>query len=174
ANGGTATTLADASTNRGGTWSRDGVILFAPTFLSPLFRISQNGGGATGVSRLDEKQHEVSHRWPSFLPDGKHFLYTSRSHGIWVGSLDPSEPPRKLLAENSHAIYCQGFLLFSRGAILMAQPFDAARREAKGDAAAIAESVQWDPGTNRSTFSAAERGMLVYHFGLVESQLRSV
>ena len=172
ANGGTATTLSDASTNRGGTWSGDGVILFAPTFLSPLFRISQNGGGTTAVTRLDEKQHEVSHRWPSFLPDGKYFVYTSRAHGIWVGSLDTSEPPRKLLAENSHAIYRQGFLLFSHGSILMAQPFDAARREVKGDAAPIAESVQWDPGTDRSTFSVAEHGVLVYHSGLSRSPKR--
>src|SRR6185369_1137168 len=73
ARGGTAVTLADAASARGGTWNRDGVIVFAPTISSELYRISAGGGRPEQVTKFERKQ--VRHRWPWFLPDGKHFLY---------------------------------------------------------------------------------------------------
>ena len=74
ASGGPALTLCDAATARGGSWNQDGVILFAPGVTLPLFRVSSAGGTAIPVTRLDQSKGVTSHRWPFFLPDGKHFL----------------------------------------------------------------------------------------------------
>ena len=94
ATGGPVTDIADAPDARGGTWSPAGVIVFQPIYRdSPLLRVSDQGGRAEPVTTLDIKQDDVSHRWPSFLPDGRHFLYFGVSvndgrRGVYVGSLD--------------------------------------------------------------------------------------
>jgi hypothetical protein len=86
--GGHAQSLADARRGRGGTWNREGVIVFAPDITGTLYRIS-SGGGATPVTQLDSSRQENSHRFPYFLPDGRHFLYyaqpTARKHGDLLG-----------------------------------------------------------------------------------------
>jgi hypothetical protein len=69
--GGAPLTVATAASGRGGTWNADGVILFAPTQAGPLFRVAASGGQAVAVTTLDRQR---SHRWPVFLPDGRHFL----------------------------------------------------------------------------------------------------
>src|SRR5215469_15496247 len=74
ASGGTPVELCDASSGRGGTWNREGVILFTPTVVSPLQRVSAAGGTASPVTSVDTSKNETSHRWPHFLPDGRHFL----------------------------------------------------------------------------------------------------
>src|SRR5260370_12149087 len=67
--------LCDAPNGRGGTWNRDGVIVFAPDSVGGLFRISSTGGSAVEITKQDASRFETSHRWPVFLPDGIHFLY---------------------------------------------------------------------------------------------------
>jgi len=104
--GGPPQTLCDAPTSQGATWNRDGVILFTPNILSPLHRVSSAGGPATPVTTLDPSREEVSHRWPYFLPDGKHFLFFARSNqpeksGFHVGSLDSKEVKRLLAGDSS-------------------------------------------------------------------------
>jgi Tol biopolymer transport system component len=93
ASGGAVQVLCQAPDGRGGTWSRNGDILFAPTSTSGLSRISAAGGAVTPVTRLDQRLAQHSHRWPQFLPDGRRFLYLGLSTGaaggaIFVGSLD--------------------------------------------------------------------------------------
>ena len=68
--GGLPQVLADAPVGRGGTWSRDGVIVFAPSTTGPLMRLSASGGTAVMTTRLDQTRHQ-SHRWPHMLPDGR-------------------------------------------------------------------------------------------------------
>jgi hypothetical protein len=75
ASGGPALTLCETPFPRGGTWNQDGVILFAPSPIAPLYRISASGGAATLATTLDPSKNEVAHGWPYFLPDGHHFLY---------------------------------------------------------------------------------------------------
>jgi Tol biopolymer transport system component len=169
--GGTVSVLADGSTARGGAWNQDDVILFAPGLTSGLVRVAASGGAATPVTCLNEKQQELSHRWPSFLSDGKHFLYTSRGHGVFVASLDISEAPRRLLTESSNALYSQGFLLYTHANTLLAQRFDPARREFAGAAATVAQSIQTEQDSDRSCFSASANGLLAYHSGPGQSQL---
>ena len=127
--------LADAA--GGGTWSRTGMILFAPTFNSGISLMPAAGGEARQVTTLDPASHEISHRWPRFLPDGRHFTYLAESpqeHAIYMASLDPRERKR-IAATQSAAVYAvapagPGHLLFLRNGALMAQRFNPGRAAA--------------------------------------------
>jgi Tol biopolymer transport system component len=166
--GGTPMSLCDAPLGRGGTWSKDGVIVFAPDFRSGLFRVSASGGIPVAVTKVDSSKHST-HRWPYFLPDGKHFLFLALNHAspagentaIYVASLDGKEN-RALVHSKASAIYASGHLLFLHGNTLMAQPFDAGRRELTGERVPVAANIQSDPGTWRPVFSASDTGLLIY------------
>jgi len=165
--GGPATTLCDAQFGRGGTWNRDGVIVFTPSTQSPLYRVSSAGGEATLATALDTSRLETSHRWPYFLPDGRHFLYLVRSskqehQGIYVGSLDTQEAKRLAPADLSMAYAPPGYLLFVREGILLAQPFDAGGLEFTGEAYPVAAHVWFDAGFSYGAFSVSENGVLAY------------
>jgi serine/threonine protein kinase len=175
--GGPPVPLCDAGTSRGGTWNRDGVILFQPG-LGGLFRVSAAGGQPAPVTQLDKARGEVTHRWPQFLPDGRHFLYDTRftqteNNGIYLGSLD-SNQRRRLVNTNSKAVYVSpGYLLFVRGGSLMAQPFDGTRLEIRGEAFSIADQVSYNSGNAWGAFSASENGVLSYMTRkMARSQLR--
>ena len=109
--------LADARDPAGATWSRDGIILFTPRAGGPLFRVSASEGPATPLFELDKSRQEISHGWPHFLPDGRHFLYgvmsvDARRNGVYLASLDGKEP-RLLIGEAERAVYsASGHLLF--------------------------------------------------------------
>jgi serine/threonine protein kinase len=75
--GGPVVTICEAERGVGGTWGRDGTILFAPTPSSPLFRVPSSGGKPAPVTKFDQKRPETMHRYPVFLPDGRHFLYAA-------------------------------------------------------------------------------------------------
>ena len=90
--GGPPVTLCDASDGVGGTWNRDGTIVFAPNQTSGLFRVSAAGGAPAPVTTLDAAKKEQAHRWPWFLPDGRRFLYVATPPTtVYVGSLDSEE-----------------------------------------------------------------------------------
>ncbi|MDA2938425.1 hypothetical protein MYX75_09205, partial [Acidobacteria bacterium AH-259-A15] len=170
ASGGAALTLAEASLGLGGTWSRDGTIVFAPTTAGPLHRVSAAGGEATPVTTLDQSRQEISHRWPYFLPDGRHFLYLAGSQqqeqrGIYIGSLD-SEASKFLLRADSNVAYAPpGYLLFGREQTLMAQPFDAKKLQITAEPFPIVEQVGRFASLSFMTFSVSENGVLVYRSG---------
>ncbi len=132
--------ICDAAGGVGGTWNRDGTIVFAPSPTSGLFRVSAAGGKPEAVTKLDAARHEVAHRYPSFLPDGRHFLYTSTSLGaaddlanaIHVASLDGKED-KTILPVFSDAQYAAGRLLYVRDDALVAQRFDVRRLAVEGD-----------------------------------------
>ena len=157
---------------RGGTWNADGTIVFAPTARDPLNRVSAAGGIATPITRLDEKAGEYTHRFPWFLPDGRHFLYVALSFSggldrnkIFAGSLDGNEKKLVVLA-NSPVMYApSGHILFVRDRTLMAQPFDAKRLQVVGDAQPIAGDVQYFSNTSSATFAVSDGGVLAYHTG---------
>ncbi len=73
ATGGSVTILAEAPNARGGSWSQDNVIIYEPDYRDSLWRISASGGIPQRLTKFDGAKH-TTHRWPSFLPDGKHFL----------------------------------------------------------------------------------------------------
>ena len=168
ASAGPPVTLCDAPNSRGGTWGQSGVIVFNPANLVALQKVSASGGAPTAATVL--APGEVAHMRPSFLSDGRHFLYRvfagSVGGPIYVASLDSSE--RKLLfnADSQDVLYTQGHLLFLRENTLMAQPFDERRLAVTGDAVPIAEQVQ-TTGTNPpyGLFSASQNGVLAYQAG---------
>jgi eukaryotic-like serine/threonine-protein kinase len=168
--GGTAQTLVSAENTgvfRGGSWSREGLIIFAGGPTDGLYRVSDGGGEATAVTTLDQPR-ENSHRCPQFLPDGRHFLYFSRQtekNGIYVGSLDSKESKR-ILDTAFNAVYAEpGYLLFMRESALMAQPFDADSLELTGDAFQLADRVAVRTLGQTSLCSVSESGVLVYVSG---------
>ena len=175
ATGGPVQALCDAPIGRGGTWSRDGVMVFARDPGVALYRVSDAGGAVTLVNGFEQQvATSMSSRWPVFLPDGRHFLYTSVDFGadlrgeasaIYVATLDSKEH-RRLLTSNSNAAYtAPGYLLFLRNGSLMAQRFDADRLQLKGEAFAVANEVEYLSSVARAIFSVSDNGTLVYQGG---------
>jgi eukaryotic-like serine/threonine-protein kinase len=177
--GGPPIDLCDAPDGRGGTWSGDNVILFAPGFGRAGLQSVSSAGGVPTVVTTDPATGE-GHRWPHFLPDGQHFLYTvitgaccppSKPAIIKIGSLDPNAAAITLLQAESSVSYASGHLVFASGGTLMAQPFDAAARQPKGDAFPLAEHVEPE-GSRYVSASVSENGTLVYaRGGSLSSQL---
>jgi serine/threonine protein kinase/Tol biopolymer transport system component len=162
--GGSPQTLASAPGGRGGAWSRDGIILFAPNVNGVLMRVADTGGEPTPVTKL--LQGEAAHRQPYFLSDGRHFLYRSfgATSRLMMGSLD-SEQTVLPLAADSQAVYASGHLLFVREGTLMAQPFDAKALTLGGAAFSVAEQVASDRNNGIAAFDASENGVLTYRTG---------
>jgi len=178
ASGGPAQTLCDAPFGYGGTWNRNGVILFASSDYDPIHRVADSGGAASPVTRVDEGQGETSHIWPLFLPDGRHFLYLGflgraspgqrEGYGVYLGSLD-SKDRRLLMHAQSNVAYApsasessQGHLLFLRDRTLLARPFDAERLEFTGEAFPVAEQVHFFGAADSAIFSVSDNGILAY------------
>jgi eukaryotic-like serine/threonine-protein kinase len=170
ASGGPPQILANAAIGRGGAWSKDGVIVFAPGTSDSLLRVSAEGGAAEPATKLDLARGENSHRWPYFLPDGQHFLYWARSsrgvqeHTVYIGSLG-SLQAKPLMKSALMALYVPNYLLFLRDQTLMVQPFNPRSFEITGVAKPLAEHVAINPTTNHPVFSASDNGMLVYQTG---------
>jgi tRNA A-37 threonylcarbamoyl transferase component Bud32 len=165
--------LCDATNGRSGSWSRDGVILFAPDSTTGLVRVPAAGGAPKPATTLDTTRGETTHRWATFLPDGRHFLYLagahssgtkSESNAIYVGALDSSEKT-VLLQARSNVVYSSGYLLYMRERILLAQRFDPGARRLVGEPVPVAEGVQYDAAFFRGVFAASEDGVLVYGIG---------
>ncbi len=169
--GGSPAVVCDAALGRGGAWGAGGDILFSAGPTSPLMRVSATGGTPAEFTKIDTEQHS-SHRWPFFLPDGKHFLYLALHHDpsksgndtVYYASLDGKEN-RLLLHSQSNALYAGGFLLFSRGDQLMAQGFDPAKGTLSGDAQSVAKGVMNDSSTWHMDVSAADNGLLIFGSG---------
>jgi Tol biopolymer transport system component len=162
---------------RGGSWSRDDVILFAPGEVAngpgreSLWRVSSNGGVPEVVTRVDPAIADMRHRWPHFLPDGRHFLYTeifgapigvgAKPSTIRIGSLEAGDADVTLLQAESSAAYASGHVLFARDSTLMALPFDVATRQSAGGVFPVAERVSQE-GSRYVGASVSENGTLVY------------
>jgi hypothetical protein len=173
--GGPPQTLCDAVLPRGGTW---------------------NSGGRSSSPRAPIRCFSVCHRrrchtvargrrepgtcWPSFLPDGRHYVYFGRpqNRGIFLGSID-SAPAKLLLSEYVGAAYAApgylvGLLPPSRGAAagtLLAHRFDVTRLEPVGQPVPVAERIQYESGQARGAFSVSENGTRIRNEGSSITQL---
>jgi len=109
--GGTPQTLAVVVNNVGGTWSADGVIVFAPTNPSPLMRVAASGGEPVPLTTLDVPR-STAHKYPQFLPDGRHFLFYAQGSaaGIYLGTLDGGDLKRRVPNDTSGAYLAPGRL----------------------------------------------------------------
>ena len=168
--GGAPTPICDVADVRGGTWSRDGVILFAS---GPGLQKVSEAGGISEVARTFDPSEGVP-AMPQFLPDGRHFLYITYS-GIHAGSLDSTEHTPIVTDPNvANFEYVDGRLIFLRDTTLMAQPFDVSRRALTGTAVPIADSVHVFAKQRAGRFSASENGVLVYQTGSARLESRLV
>ena len=170
ASGGPVQSLCDVSQARGGTWNREGVILFSPSGNSPegIQRVPSSGGVPVDVFR-----EKGSLRYPVFLPDGRHFLYTdirpSERSGIYVSSLNGAEN-RRVLADRSAVVFAPsliggslGHLLFVRENNLMALPFDAATARATGDVFSVVDGLTISVGiAGFAPLTVSADGLLIY------------
>jgi Tol biopolymer transport system component len=172
--GGPVTVLADALSGRGGSWSRDDTILFtqASAAGSGIVRVSSAGGIPIPLTKPD-RAADRRDAFPHFLPDGRHFLYTAstgiccpapKPSVIMLASLDSPDSPVPLFEAESSVSYARGHLVFARDETLMAQPFDADRRQPTGDAFPIAEGVSRQ-GDRYIAASVSQTGTLVYGRG---------
>ena len=175
--GGSPQTLCDAPSGRGGSWNRDGVILFVPSTGDRVYRVAASGGTASPVTRIDERRGEFGHTWPFFLPDGHHFLYGSygtkavrleEASSVFLASLDSNER-RLLFHARSNVAFVpisagasQGHLLFWQSGVLHARPFDAKRLRFTGEAFPVAEQVRFNGASGTAIFSASENGVMAY------------
>lgn len=154
--GGGAQVLCDAARLIGGTWNKDGVIVFAPDYRKTLLQVSAQGGEPKPVNMKTED--DIDHRFPYFLPDGRHFLFSRR--GIWVGSLDSPEI-KQILDDRSVAIYApSGWLIFIQNDSLVAQAFDAGKLALTGEPIPLITGAK-SPG-NVLRFSVSDNGVLVW------------
>jgi serine/threonine protein kinase len=172
--GGPPQTLCDASAGRGAAWSPNGTIVFTPTQAEGLYRIPAGGGEVTPVTTLDLSRQENSHRWPSFLPDGRRFLYWTRSRspnsGIRVGSLDSRQSSRVVSAAGMGVFVPPDQLLFERDGSLLAQSFDVRNAKVRGEPVRVAESVGHSAPPGYAPFSVSDRRVLAYVPGVVSQR----
>ncbi len=168
--GGPPVVVGDAPGGLGGSWSRDNVIVIG-SVRSAVSRVPSGGGVPTAVTALADG--EDAHRWPHFLPDGRHFFYTAvtgtccppaKPGTIKIGSLDQNEPAVALLPADSSATYVSNHLLFARDQTLMAQVFDPDARLLAGDAVPVAERIGTE-GSRYVSASVSQNGTLVYASG---------
>ena len=170
--GGAPQTLAAVTTARGGTWNADAAILFTPTNASPLFRVPASGGEAVAVTKLDR---QGSHRFPSFLPDGRQFLFFAQGSpetaGIYLGSLESGDTKR-LTPADTRGVYLPGlpemigeWLVWVRAGTLVAQRLDLEQQALTGDPVTLADPVAFDATSFASAVSVSAAGLVAYREG---------
>lgn len=169
--GGPATVLADAASPLGAAWGpheAGDVILFSPTIAGPLWNVPASGGTPTAVTKL--RTDEASHRFPAFLPDGKHFTYVASReanqalHQV-IRVSDLSFTDDKVVGESdSQGIYSKGFLLLVRHENLLAQAFDAQRRVTSGNSILVEPRItaHYGPTGGYASFSVSASGLLAF------------
>jgi serine/threonine protein kinase len=167
--GGPVQTLCDAQTGRGGTWNKDGVIIFTPSghLGVGLYRISASGGMPTQITVPDKNLNEDSHRWPQFLPDGIHYLYSAIHlsgrrdlSSVFVGALNSNEK-RLVTKASANVAYIAPYLLFYRDQTLFGQHFDTKTSQLAGEPIPILTDVQYSPRISRAVFAASNTHLLV-------------
>jgi serine/threonine protein kinase len=163
--------LCDALFAWGGTWNRDGTIVFGPDLRGPLYRVPASGGAPAPVTRIVRKGSIQTDRWPFFLPDGKHFLYFAdwsspadpQGDGIYIGSLDAGEGKLVSAELQGNVFFASGHLPYVRARTLMAQPFDTDRLETTGSAIPLTEQeLEQRISYAIFGFSVSQNGVLVF------------
>ncbi|HET6349864.1 MAG TPA: protein kinase [Candidatus Krumholzibacteria bacterium] len=166
--GGPVITLVDGVDPRGASWNRAGDILYGSGAYGPVMHVSAAGGPATAVTVLDTTLSEATHRYPSFLPDGKHFLYLCRRAGagsgnsptIFVGELG-STHRTAVLDVASNVVYASGHLVYVRGGVLVAQRFNVSSFKVDGSPVPLEDDARMDERFSRGVFAVSTNGVLV-------------
>ena len=160
--GGHAQIISAAPNGRGGSWNRDGVIIFSPNSLHGIQRVPAAGGTPVDVTTIDSSRSETSHRWPVFLPDGKHFLYMAANfagktdaNAVFVGSIDSDEKRFVVNAGANAAYVAPGYLLYLRDRTLVSQAFDTRHFTLSGEQRVLSDDVLFFSQVYRAVFDAS-------------------
>jgi eukaryotic-like serine/threonine-protein kinase len=151
--------LISVGNNGAGSWSADGVIIYARGPADPIMRIAATGGPATQVTTGNKLA--AAHRTPLFLPDGQHFLFLAAvgtAPGVYLGALDGRTPVR-LTAPARFSFLPSGWLLWVQAGALVAQRLDLQAGKLIGQPVAVADGV--------SAVSVAASGLMAYRTGAV-------
>ena len=160
---GTIQTIGDAPQPRGGSWGVTNKIVFAPSSGGGIMAVDANGGTARPATNL--AVGEIAHIFPTFLPDGRHFIYFSASAnpGIYAGSLDDKRTVRLLPAPTMAAYAPPGYLLFIRSDALLAQAIDVKALAMRGNPIPIVQHVALQG--RRPLVSVSNGGLLAFQRG---------
>jgi len=177
--GGPAITICEAGNGSAGTWSPNGTIVFSTWGFAErkrgLLRVSASGGPVTEATKLDAARREHMHSWPTFLPDGIHFLYLvdagEADAQIRIGELGSSETRSVVRAQSRCEYSPTGHLLFAREGALFAQAFDPVAGVVRGDAFPVASEIQTYGTTGDADFSAASRAPILAFQERIRSRL---
>ncbi len=172
--GGPPQTICDAPSPAGGSWNREGTIIYAAPGTSGLFQVQASGGAPSPLTRLGPR--EEAHRWPHFLPDGKHFVFLgdatrTEDHFLRVGSLGSAESPNLFGAVTNAAFAPPDLLLYVRSGTLLAQRLDLVTFQPRGDPIALGEHVVEDARSHHFDFSVSSGGILIYRSADLEARL---
>ena len=175
--GGAPQVLADAPNGRGGTWNREGTIIFASITPFPLMRVTATGGTPAPLTHFAPGQ--LTHRWPQFLADERRFLFYSISarpdtRGVYVGSLNGGEPTRVIDAEMAAFFAPPTSLLTVRQGALVVWRFDPATGTVDGEPVQLAPGIASDASMYRSAFAASAAGVLAYRTGAATARRQLV
>ncbi|HEV2288263.1 MAG TPA: protein kinase [Candidatus Acidoferrales bacterium] len=182
AEGGTAQVLADASVQRGGSWAKDGTIIFSPEYTGGLLRLRESGGQPEELVAPDTKKGERTYRWPDVLPNDKGVVFTIGMQNS-AASYDEAEiavysfetKQIRVLTHGDMAVYSpNGYLLYYRTGVLFAAPFSESRMEITGDAVQLPEQVSGDPTSGAAYVAVATNGMMAYLSGGSATSTRTV
>ncbi len=163
-----ADAICDAPDGRGGSWGKDGVIVFAPRAEGPLYQISADGSGMAEVARPDTSRGERALRFPVFLPDGRHFLYVSvprRADGlldVYLGDLGSKERGRVMTASSVPVPAGPEYLIYALGDRLVAQRFDASRLEPVGAVTTLSTVPRYSRFDGAPSASASLNGIVAH------------
>ncbi len=156
--------ICDVQSGRGAAWASGGDIVFAPSTRTAIYKIGANGGEPIPVTHLDGEKF-TTHRWPSLLSDGRHFVYLAARHdkpepaALFLGSLDGS--PERFIAEaDTNAIAVPGALLFLSGGKLLVQRFNQSAASLDAGATVAAEGVDYDSGLWLAAFAIGGDSLL--------------
>jgi Tol biopolymer transport system component len=162
--------------NGGGSWNKDGTILFSRGPDDGLYRVAAKANSTpVPVLKVNPERSETGFLWPHFLPDDKHFVFfvqtdSLETTGVYGGSLDPPEY-RLLFAAETNAVYSalpessgqkNGYLLYISGRKLMGQGFNAPRMGLAGEPMTLADDIGGVRSLSLAPISVAGNATLVY------------
>jgi Tol biopolymer transport system component len=154
---------------RGGTWGSSGIILYTPGVSSELYQIPASGGTPSKVTERITSLKERSHRWPTFLPDGRHFLFFVADEeqpdvqGVYAGSLDTKEHHLVVKTFVGTVYERAGTIVYVRDGAIVTQPFDERKLVVSGEPVAMPDHVAVNTTNNTALFSVSPAGNLVYY-----------
>jgi hypothetical protein len=154
---------------RGGTWGSSGIILYSAATFSELYQIPASGGTPRKVTERITSLKELSHRWPTFLADGRHFLFFVDDEeqpdvqGIYAGSLDTKEHHMVVKTFVGPAYESGGTIVYVRDGAIVTQSFDERKLVVSGEPVAMPDYVAINPSNNTALFSVSPAGNLVYY-----------